>query len=140
MKTKLKLGVLIAVAALACLCGFASCFSTPAAGEGGKEGVTIHYYRPDQNYEGWNLWVWPSDPGGEEGKSYLFGAPDSEGWVTSEVPLASFVLEYGYIVRKSTPSNAWEAKDIEEDRLTPVKEIWVKSQDAKTYSSKPATN
>jgi len=138
MKTKLKRGVLITLAALLCLCGFVSCFSTPEK-SGDGEGIVIHYYRSDKNYEGWNLWVWPSDPG-EEGKGYLFGPPDAEGWVTSRVPLASFVMEYGYIVRKSTPSNAWEAKDYEDDRHSSAREIWVISRDAKTYTSKPVVN
>ena len=33
-----------------------------------KATLTVHYYRYDQDYSGWNLWVWHgNEPGGKWG-------------------------------------------------------------------------
>ena len=132
MKTKIALGLFILFAVVLGI-GFTSCMSLP---EGGSHMITIHYYRYDKFYDGWNLWVWPADPG-DEGQGYYFGEPDEEGWVTARVPLDAFVSEYGYIVRKSIPGNDWDAKDIQDDRFARAREIWVISEDPRTYTSKP---
>ena len=33
--------------------------------------IIIHYHRYDDNYDGWNLWVWPDKPKSMDGKSYF---------------------------------------------------------------------
>jgi len=132
MKTKIMFGAIV-VLALFCA-GLTACMSLPEGGSSST--VTIHYYRYDKFYDGWNLWVWPADPG-DEGQGYNFGAPDEEGWVTGKISIPSYVVEYGYIVRKSVPVNDWDAKDIQEDRFARAKEIWVVTEDPRTYTSKP---
>jgi len=131
----MKKTLFIALIITAALCmGLSSCMTTPEGGSSGS--LTIHYYRYDQNYDGWNLWVWYSDPG-EEGQGYEFGAPDENGWVTASIPMPSYVMEFGYIVRKSVPGNDWDSKDITDDRFHRNREIWVVTEDARTYSTMP---
>jgi len=132
MKTRILFTVLIVTVAL-CM-GLTSCMTTNEGVGGGA--LTIHYYRYDQNYEGWNLWVWYSDPG-EEGQPYEFGPPGEDGWVTARISMPSYVMEYGYIVRKSVPGNDWDAKDITDDRFSRSREIWVVTEDTRTYSTMP---
>ena len=38
--------------------------------------VTIHYFRYDQQYQGWNLWVWPD---GKDGHEIAFTGEDEFG-------------------------------------------------------------
>lgn len=85
--------------------------------------LIIHYGgREDENYEGWNLWIWEE---GKEGKQVDFGEEDSFGKIA--VVSLSKTGKVGFIVRK----NDWEAKDIETDRFVETKdgvtEIWVTS-------------
>ncbi|WP_347073802.1 pullulanase-associated domain-containing protein, partial [Escherichia coli] len=42
--------------------------------------VTIHYARYDQNYEGWDLWVWPD---GKDGQAVQFKGEDKFGKVAT---------------------------------------------------------
>ncbi|MCL2065983.1 MAG: hypothetical protein FWG99_00765 [Treponema sp.] len=136
MKTKIRIGALIALAALL-FTGVAvtSCMSVPGGGSDSDPAI-IHYYRYDQKYdEGWNLWIW--EVGGPEGSGYEFGSPDAEGWVTGTIPMESYVEEFGYIVRKSTPGNDWEDKDVADDRFSKAREIWIITGDPATYTSKP---
>ena len=90
------------------------------------EGTTfiVHYGgREDNNYSGWNLWVWEE---GHDGEMVEFTADDSFGKV------AVYQCKYntskiGYIVRL----NNWEAKDVDADRFVDITgdtvEIWVTS-------------
>lgn len=80
--------------------------------------VNIHYHRYAGDYEGWNIWSWPS---GGEGSSYQFNGEDEFGKVASyslEIPDGS--TQIGFIVRYSTDSNAWERKDTDSDRFMDV--------------------
>jgi pullulanase, type I len=79
--------------------------------------ITVHYHRFDENYDGWNLWVWAK---GSEGQSFAFSEADEFGQV------ANFTLEdigdaseVGFIVRKGE----WEAKDIDADRFVSLDKI-----------------
>lgn len=79
-------------------------------------GFRIHYYRPDSNYDGWNLWVWID---GFEGTSYnINGIQDDDG-VTFVFKWEDLgIYDYknkmiGFIVRKGE----WELKDVEADRF-----------------------
>lgn len=86
--------------------------------------LIIHYGgREDENYEGWNLWVWED---GKEGKQIDFQQEDSFGKIA--VVNLSKTGKVGFIVRK----NDWEAKDTEADRFVDTKdgvtEIWVTSE------------
>lgn len=106
--------------------------------------VTVHYYRYDGNYEGWNLWVWPF---GGQGNGYQFTKEDSYGKVaefTVEGTLGAEKL--GIIVRKSEQGNDWADKDISEDRyITKFNEdgsceIWLAQGDAKIHYSKDSVD
>jgi pullulanase len=73
--------------------------------------VRIHYRRFDQQYEGWNLWIWPE---GGDGSAYAFDEQDDYGVVLeTTIPKTGSVSKIGIIVRL----NEWEAKDVEIDRF-----------------------
>ncbi|KAF2956020.1 type I pullulanase [Marinitoga sp. 38H-ov] len=101
---------------------------------GGKTVLILHYHRFDNNYNGWNLWVWPHKPESLEGHAYNFTGKDEFG------PYAIIVLnekhsELGYIVRL----NEWQAKDVSKDRFvkipdTGVAEIWVVTSVEEPYT------
>ena len=44
-----------------------------------KTTLIIHYYRYNEDYQGWNLWIWPVEPVGAEGKAYEFTSKDDFG-------------------------------------------------------------
>lgn len=70
--------------------------------------VHVHYHRFDEQYDDWDLWIWPS---GKEGKAYAFTQKTPFGVLAElEVPSAS---SFGIIVRKGN----WEAKDVAIDRF-----------------------
>ena len=88
--------------------------------------VYIHYYRYDQNYDGWNLWVWQNLPTASEGLPYTFEEDDTDtifnyGGVVSKISLSDNLegsTRLGFIVRK----NEWEEKDIDNDRFIDITE------------------
>lgn len=101
--------------------------------------VTVHYRRHDQDYTGWNLWMWKE---GQEGLGIEFTNEDDFG----KIAVATFedmgeISSLGIIVRKSTPTNAWAQKDVEQDRFIPVFradengqiEVWLMEKDARLY-------
>ncbi|MDR3114824.1 MAG: hypothetical protein LBU25_04825, partial [Treponema sp.] len=112
------------------------CFS----GRGGHEdaALAIHYYRYTADYSGWNVWVWPADPPGE-GKSFAFGAPDAEGFVSAYIDLPQSVKEFGMIIRKSDQRGDWAERDGEADRFSTEKEVWMLQNDPAVYTEKPET-
>lgn len=99
----------------------------------GELTLKVHYRRFDENYEGWNLWVWPK---GGEGAAYEFTSSDAYGAV-AEIPVVSGdAEELGIIVRKGE----WEAKDVDMDRFIPlskaqdgVLELYLLEKDATLY-------
>lgn len=96
--------------------------------------LIIHYGgREDDNYDGWNLWVWED---GKDGKQVDFTGEDSYGKVA--VCNVSSAGKVGFIVRL----NEWEAKDVEEDRFVEVgagtTEIWLTSGKKKIQTKAPA--
>ncbi len=72
--------------------------------------LRIHYRRFDENYDGWNLWMWPK---GGEGEAHEFTSDDDYGKLAVIGISASDVQEMGFIVRKGE----WEAKDVDMDRF-----------------------
>ena len=101
---------------------FVPVIETQAAGKT----LIVHYGgRSDNNYEGWNLWLWEE---GREGQQVSFTETDSFGQIavyqTNRTP-----ANIGFIVRL----NEWEAKDIAEDRFVAmdadVVEIWITSEE-----------
>lgn len=73
--------------------------------------VTVNYTRRDNDYEGWNIWMWPQDG---DGREVQFTQDDEN----SKVAIAKFSnmvgkKNVGLIVRKGD----WESKDVDGDRL-----------------------
>ncbi|MCR4902076.1 MAG: type I pullulanase [Butyrivibrio sp.] len=80
-----------------------------------EDGVTIrlHYNRPDGEYDGWDVWMWPE---GGEGAAYAFEEKDGE-------QIATFLAQpgvssVGFIVR----TQDW-TKDINEDQFIDISEM-----------------
>lgn len=89
--------------------------------------VVIHYQRPDQNYAGWQTWVWPEAPTRAEGRFQPFTGTDSFG-PYAVVCFKERLSKVGFLVCK----DGWTAKDGPEDRYFNVDTnglatIWVYS-------------
>lgn len=72
--------------------------------------LRFHYHRNNDDYDGWNLWLWEVD---KEGASYSF---TSDGYgVYAEIELnkifGSTATEFGFIIRKSVTGNDWADKE-----------------------------
>jgi len=102
----------------------------------GENTLIVHYYRFNRDYDGWNVWVWPSEPGGD-GAGYSFGFRRAGGFVTAYIDLKSDVKETGYIIRRKAGGNDWAEKDTNDDRFTRAREIWVIQGDPETYTQRP---
>ncbi len=78
-----------------------------------KPAVYIHYYREDNTYSNWNLWLWED---GANGKQFSFNGQDAWG-VIAAYPLDSWegipAKQLGIIVRRGN----WEEKDGDKDRF-----------------------
>lgn len=132
MKKRLTAGLLsflmLVMTVLTCL---APSIEAQAAGKT----LIVHYGgRADNNYEGWNLWIWEE---GRDGQQVSFTETDSFGQVavyqTNRTP-----SNIGFIVRL----NQWEAKDVAEDRFIvmdkDIVEVWVTSEQAEFATEAPA--
>lgn len=112
---------------LAFLMPFVTLFSmwTPMEAQAAVGTTFIVHYggREDNNYNGWNLWIWEE---GFDGKAVDFMAEDSYGKVAM-YQCTENSSRIGFIVRL----NEWEAKDVESDRYAEVTgntvEIWLTS-------------
>lgn len=109
---------------------FVPCIETQAAGTT----LIVHYGgRSDNNYEGWNLWIWEE---GRDGQEVDFTESDSFGQIavyqTNRKPAS-----IGFIVRL----NQWEDKDVAEDRFIAIDkdvvEIWITSGEAEFATEAP---
>jgi pullulanase len=106
--------------------------------------LTVHYYRYNGDYAGWNVWAWPSDPNGD-GKGFAF-EPDKDGqdgFITARLffkdgaGTSRDIREIGVIIRKSDKGDDWAEKDTSDDRFTTEKEIWLVQGDHEVYAAKP---
>lgn len=95
--------------------------------------IIVHYYRYDENYADWDLWIWPQS---KEGKGFAFTSQDSYG-VIAQVQLEGEYSTVGLKVRRG--GNAWEEKDITWDRfiedIEERVEIWLLEGDPTIYFS-----
>ena len=96
--------------------------------------LIIHYGgRADNNYDGWNLWVWED---GKDGQQVSFTGEDSFGKVAVYQSNAA-PSKIGFIVRL----NEWEEKDVSDDRFVTmekeVMEIWLTSGEAEFATEAP---
>lgn len=105
--------------------------------------VTVHYYRDDQNYTGWNIYTWPNTG---DGVGHDFTSTDDYGQVANfTVSAGTPFNQIGVIVRQSTADNEWAAKDIDADRFlqyglihdngdgTGTAEVWLAQDDPSIY-------
>ena len=100
----------------------------------GEIAVKVHYHRYDNNYTGWNLWMWQT---GKEGAAYTFNGSDEFGQTLSvNIKPDAGVTDLGFIIRL----NEWQAKDIDADRfinLTREKDgkldVWLVQGDSRVY-------
>lgn len=99
---------------------FFVCWMGAAAWVFGQEEETltleIHYIRQEEDYEGWNLWLWQE---GEEGQAYPFQV--EEGGACSRITLdhVDESARIGILIRKGE----WEEKDIDEDRFLDLSQM-----------------
>lgn len=72
--------------------------------------VYFHYYRQDNTYADWDLWLWEKDA---DGTAYAFNYKDNWG-VIAAYPLSTWnnpiANTLGFLVRKG--GNSWAAKDL----------------------------
>jgi len=101
-----------------------------------KNTLIVHYYRYNNDYSGWNLWIWPTEPSGN-GESHQFNKQQEDGFITAIVELNRNVKEIGYIIRRKENDNDWAEKDTTDDRFTREREIWIIQGDITTYTQKP---
>ncbi|MEY4534864.1 MAG: Pullulanase precursor, partial [Planctomycetota bacterium] len=104
--------------------------ASPAA----ERSVVVHYWRPDGDYDGWNLWVWNE---GAQGRSVPF-KPGKED-ATATFTVEEGVSRLGFLVRKGD----WERKDIDQDRFIELKprgrtEVWLAAGQAAVHASAKA--
>ncbi len=81
----------------------------------------LHYYRYDQTYTDWNVWLWQSEPTSLEGLSYNFVEDETDstynfGGMVAIIEFNPDLLDatkLGIIIRKGD----WQEKDIDADRF-----------------------
>ncbi len=107
------------------------------------QSIAIHYYRYDNDYSGWALWLWERN---KDGAEYQFNENDSYGAV-AKVSLTTWSKDLlsndlGFIVKTK---GSWGAKDVESDRYIKFSElvkdssntynIYLKTGDATIYKN-----
>lgn len=75
--------------------------------------LKLHYHRADENYDGWDVWLWEA---GGEGSGYAFAEEDGEMVATKVVTPG--VTSVGFIVRTAD----W-SKDIDKDQFIDISEM-----------------
>lgn len=96
--------------------------------------IIIHYYRTDQDYEPWGVWLWPLGYGGQW---VPFSDEDGYGKIARcQVPKEHQRL--GFLIRGAS----WE-KDIDQDRyiesfIGDLGEVWLVAGDPRVYLAPPA--
>lgn len=101
---------------LAVLVLFLSCLpmgSQITANAGEELVLKVHYHRADENYEGWDVWLWEF---GKDGKGYEFVEENGEMVATKVVTPGT--TRVGYIVRTAD----W-TKDIADDQFVDIPEM-----------------
>jgi pullulanase len=138
---KIRIRVLLAIVAILSISFPAIAQAIPST-----INLTVHYQRPNADYQGWNLWLWKnlSGPGDVDVNvnGVEFNSSDDFGKI-AKISISGMdkFENIGIIVRKG----AWESKDIEADRfITQFKddgsaEIWLRKGDPSIYYSLPTS-
>lgn len=135
MKKRVRRGILFLCTIFLCWMGI------PCQTFGQEESLTVevHYTRYNEDYEGWELWLWVDE---NDGKAFSFEADGSE--VRAEVVLEQVHTDsrIGILLRKGD----WEEKDVSEDRyldLSQAKDgrlaIWLLQGEETIYYSQEET-
>ena len=79
--------------------------------------LRIHYYRYDQDYTGWDLWIWEK---GQEGSPFMFNQQEllngdpTRVFKIAEIDVSGFTSnDIGLIVRRG----GWHERDLHIDRF-----------------------
>ena len=75
--------------------------------------LKLHYHRSDDNYDGWDVWLWDA---GKDGAGYAFAEEDGEMVATKVIEPG--VTQEGFIVRTAS----W-SKDIDKDQFIDLAEM-----------------
>ena len=115
---KNRIGKRLLSAALALCVTLALMSSSITAVFAASNGVTIalHYHRPDEAYDGWDVWAWAD---GQDGAGYEFTEVDGE--FVATIPVKAGVTRVGFIVRSG--GNNWSAKDIDADQFIELPDV-----------------
>ena len=108
--------------------------------------LTVHYQRPGNDYQDWNLWLWKNLTSGADvdvdSKGVAFTSADDFGKIaTVKIDGMDKFENVGIIVRKG----AWDSKDMGDDRfITNIPdngnvEIWLRQGDPTIHYSIPTT-
>jgi pullulanase len=94
-----------------------------AADLGGQAVLIVHYRRDAADYDGWNLWAWPT---GSDGGATAFTGSDAFG-LYAVVVYEEAHTKMGFILRRGD----WLEKDGDQDRMVEVNadgvaEVWVR--------------
>lgn len=101
--------------------------------------VKVHYFRYDNQYDGWNLWTWPENG---DGKAVQFTEEDDFGKVANiKMENLKDVHKIGLIVRKSVPGNDWAEKEFNDRYVTKFHddgsaEVWIAQGQERIYYDK----
>lgn len=116
----------------------------PASEKLTKVTLTVNYIREHSDYEGWNAYTWLRKAGQDtDAKSVDF--ENTKAVIVYENPEG--IETVGLIVRKSTDTNPWAAKNTPDDLLISdferqgqegTKEIWIVESDPNIYDSEQA--
>ena len=103
--------------------------------------LIINYYRFDEDYSSWNLWLWQNQPTSEAGQAHNFNDTHETGATRFEYDLEGSYLEeateVGFIVRKG----AWESREPGGDRYIDMSnpnaagevEVFIITEDTNVY-------
>ena len=108
--------------------------------------LTVHYQRPGNDYQDWNLWLWKNLTSGADvdvnSNGVTFTSDDAFGKITTvKIEGMDKFESIGIIVRKG----AWDSKDMGDDRfITNIPdngnvEIWLRQGDPTIHYSIPTT-
>ncbi|MDE7211371.1 MAG: type I pullulanase, partial [Lachnospiraceae bacterium] len=75
--------------------------------------LKLHYNRPDNNYDGWDVWMWAA---GMDGAGYAFAEENGE--MVATLVVAPGVTSVGFIIR----TQDW-AKDVDADQFIDISEM-----------------
>ncbi|MGV2939657.1 pullulanase [Mesobacillus sp. LC4] len=88
---------------------------TGTAVESTDRTVRVHYIREDQQYDGWNIWVWNT---GRQNDQIDFQSYEN-GMATADIAVAPETANIGLVIR-STDNWDTAVKEFDKDRIIPV--------------------